>query len=301
MRGSTIDPPRATISIAVRSSSLSWTRSLSRYARPSAPFAIRAAPWCGSANWLSTIDADLRVRLAEPVRDPDPLAVPGRRHPQVGDDDVRRLAVDRLEQGVAVAADGRDRDPVQPAQHLADRLAHQVGVVGERDRQLVAHRHENLPSPSSGGVVYQIDTSCRASRLRNPRAVARLKPWSRARRPTLLPLRADVEGARLRSARDWFPATARESGRVRTPARRRLLVPARGDERAPRPSASARARTGRTWSSLRSSSGSSGGAAGRPAGSGRCSSRSATCPGRSPGKGPTCRSSTASACSASRR
>ena len=38
------------------------------------------------------------MRLPEPVRDPDALTVTRGRHPQVGDDDVGLLAVDRLEQ-----------------------------------------------------------------------------------------------------------------------------------------------------------------------------------------------------------
>ena len=112
MRGSISDPPRATISTAVRSSRHQG----------------RAVVWLGEL--AEDDDADVRVRLAEAVRDADALAVPARRHPQVRDDDIRRLAVDRLEEGVAVAADGCDHDPVQPAQHLADRLAHQIGVVG---------------------------------------------------------------------------------------------------------------------------------------------------------------------------
>ena len=109
-------------------------------------------------------------------------------------------------------------DPVQPAQHLADRLAHQVGVVGERDRQLVAHRsRESTRAPKAGGAVYQIDTSCRGNRLRNPWAVARLKPWSRPPEAYAPAAAADVEGTRLRSARDWVAANARQLAVVALP------------------------------------------------------------------------------------
>ena len=161
--------------------------------------------------------ADVRVRLAESVRDADALAVPARRHPQVGDDDVRRLAVDRLEEGVAVAADGRDRDPVQPAQHLADRLAHQVGVVGERDRQLVAHRTRIYPCPDGRRCRlpdrHQLQGKPFAESLgsRQTQAVA---TTSGAYAPTAA---AEVEGTRVRSARDWVAANARQLAVVALP------------------------------------------------------------------------------------
>ena len=53
-------------------------------------------------------DADLRIRLAQPLGGLDPLVGVARRHADVGDDDVRPLRVDRGEQRVEVAADGHD-------------------------------------------------------------------------------------------------------------------------------------------------------------------------------------------------
>ena len=53
-------------------------------------------------------DADLGVRLAQPLGSLNPLVVVTRRHADVGDDDVRLLRLDRGEQRVEVAADGRD-------------------------------------------------------------------------------------------------------------------------------------------------------------------------------------------------
>ena len=88
----------------------------------------------------------------------------------------------------------------------------------------------------AGGAVYQIDTSCRGNRLRNP---GHLPDSSRGHDLRgLCPYRcgrgrrdARALGAHL-GRRERAPA-----GRGRAPARRRLGIPAGGDERAPRPPA----------------------------------------------------------------
>jgi hypothetical protein len=53
-------------------------------------------------------DADVRVRLAQPLGGLDPFVRAARRHTDVRDDHVRTLCVDCSEQRVEAAARGRD-------------------------------------------------------------------------------------------------------------------------------------------------------------------------------------------------
>ena len=80
-------------------------------------------------------DADLGVGLPQATRDPDPLFVAGGRHPDVGDDDVGWIGLDRGEERVPVTEGGDQVDRVDRADDLVQRLADQVGVIGEEDAQ----------------------------------------------------------------------------------------------------------------------------------------------------------------------
>ena len=127
------EPPRATTSIAARSSAGSATRSLSRYARPSAPCSSSAEAVARVGVLAQHDDADVGVRAPQAVRDADALVVARGRHAHVGHHDVGVLAVDDVEQLVAVVADRDDLDLREPGEDLAHRLAHQERVVGNRD------------------------------------------------------------------------------------------------------------------------------------------------------------------------
>ena len=56
-----------------------------------------------------------------------------RRHPDVGDDDVRALAIDGLEQRVEVPTDRRDLEAGLRVEQPPDALADEVMVFGEHD------------------------------------------------------------------------------------------------------------------------------------------------------------------------
>ena len=82
-------------------------------------------------------DADLRVALAELLREADALVGLRRWHPDVGDDDVRWIGVAQRKQGVVVARgiDHLDRRII--GQQAANPLADQQVVLAEHD----ADRH----------------------------------------------------------------------------------------------------------------------------------------------------------------
>jgi len=76
-------------------------------------------------------DADPRMRLAQDVGCADALVGPGRRHPDVGDDDVGLLVLDGGEQRVEVLARRDDLDLRLRVEQAAHPFAHEVVVVGE--------------------------------------------------------------------------------------------------------------------------------------------------------------------------
>ncbi len=77
--------------------------------------------------------ADMRMILAELGRDPDPLVVPGRRHADVEDRDIRVVRPDRLEQGFAVLGARDELDALDLPEHLTQGIADQVRVVRDDD------------------------------------------------------------------------------------------------------------------------------------------------------------------------
>jgi hypothetical protein len=78
-------------------------------------------------------DADVRVRLAQLLRGPDALVGSGRRHANVGDDDVRPLGVDRRQQRVEVATRGRDLHVGVRLEQAPDALANEVVILGQHE------------------------------------------------------------------------------------------------------------------------------------------------------------------------
>ena len=82
-------------------------------------------------------DAEARVRLSQASGGLDPLVGVTRRHPDVGDHDVRGLAIDGLEQRVEVPADRGDLEPGLRVEQAPDAFTDEVMVFGEHD----ADRH----------------------------------------------------------------------------------------------------------------------------------------------------------------
>ena len=68
---------------------------------------------------------------AEPIRRLDPLVAVAGRHPDVGDDHVRTLRLYRGEQGVEVAANGRDLELGICFEQPSDALAHEEMIIGD--------------------------------------------------------------------------------------------------------------------------------------------------------------------------
>ena len=78
-------------------------------------------------------DAHARVRLAQALGDLDALVRVVRRHADVGDDDVRALAIDGLEQRLEVAAGRRDLEPGLGLEQAPYAFADEVVVLREHD------------------------------------------------------------------------------------------------------------------------------------------------------------------------
>ena len=82
-------------------------------------------------------DADLRVRLSQPLRGLDSLVGAARRHADVGEDDVRPFRLDGGEQRVEIATRGRDLNLRMRLEQTADALSDEVVVLREHE----ADRH----------------------------------------------------------------------------------------------------------------------------------------------------------------
>ena len=78
-------------------------------------------------------DADLRMRLAQPLGGLNPFVGVTRGHADVGHDDVRLLRVDRGEQRVEVAADSRDLEVGPRLEQPPDALADEIVILGEHE------------------------------------------------------------------------------------------------------------------------------------------------------------------------
>jgi hypothetical protein len=85
-------------------------------------------------------NAHLRVRAPAVCGDPDSLVGVGRRHPDIGEHDLREVLRDGVERLVEVGAGGDDLEVSGGVEHAADSLADQEAVVGEDD-----------PDPRHGG------------------------------------------------------------------------------------------------------------------------------------------------------
>ena len=108
--------PAATCPSARATSSRSWSRSLRRYPRPSAPCEKSEVAYTGSACWSSTITASRGCARAELFGGAQPLVGVRRRHPDVGDDDVGLQAVvTAVAELVEVGADGDHLTPAIPS------------------------------------------------------------------------------------------------------------------------------------------------------------------------------------------
>ena len=121
-------------------------------------------------------DADLGVRLAQSPGGLDPLVGVARRHADIGDDDVRPLSVDRCEQRVEVAADGRDLDlRMRLEQALGG--PHGRGSGPRRERAGSAWAEDTPVTP----LVLIVDDNEKNLKLASGRAARRRVPDARGR------------------------------------------------------------------------------------------------------------------------
>jgi hypothetical protein len=91
-------------------------------------------------------DADIGMRLTQPIRRLDPLVGVARRHPDVRDDDLRPLCIYRCQQGVEVAAHGNDLDGGLGVEEPLDTLAHDQVIIREHDPDRHGGRIRRCPS-----------------------------------------------------------------------------------------------------------------------------------------------------------
>ena len=78
-------------------------------------------------------DPDLGARLTKLRRRLDALVRQPGRHPDVGDDDIRAVRCDRLEQRVEIAARRDDLEVVLRLEQMPEPLADEVLVFGQHD------------------------------------------------------------------------------------------------------------------------------------------------------------------------
>ena len=146
--GSITEPPSATARIAATSCSTILHALLQEVGAPRAA-ALEEREHVARVRVLAEHDdADLRVRLAQPLGGLDPLVGVARRHADVGDDDVRPLRVDRGEQRVEVAAHGRDLEVGLGLEQAPDALADEVVVLGEHEPDRHGREDTAVTSPS---------------------------------------------------------------------------------------------------------------------------------------------------------
>ena len=79
------------------------------------------------------------VRLADATRGPDPLVGQRRRHPDVGEDDVRVRLIDGVHQLVVVGRDGDDVNVVVPLEQRDDPSPQELSVLGQHQTQRGGH------------------------------------------------------------------------------------------------------------------------------------------------------------------
>ena len=127
------EPPRATSSMAWRSWSMSETRSLSRYARPSEPCSSSASAYPGSTYWLSTTTPVSGVRLRSSLAARTPSSVP------VGGIRMSVMTTSGFSDSTVASSSSRSPhvadqlETVLGPEQTCDALAHQVVVLGEDD------------------------------------------------------------------------------------------------------------------------------------------------------------------------
>ena len=136
-RESTSERPAATSCSARLSSLLSCSRSLSRYARRSEPAVEERHRVARLGVLAEHDDAHLRVLLPELGGEADALVRVRGRHPDVGQDDVRRRALDGVAQLVEVARHLDELDVFDVVEDADDPLAGEEAVLGGDD----ADRH----------------------------------------------------------------------------------------------------------------------------------------------------------------
>ena len=167
-------------------------------------------------------DAHVGVALPQERRDPDALVAHRRRHADVGQHDVGRLGLDRLEQRRKVRVRADNLDLRLAGEHLLDALPDEKAVVRDDDPD----RHV---STILNRVVGTSPRECMRAPRRTPVGnIAAVRPGRRMFRSTTR------EGARTLqgSARGWCHHGRRPGGLPRRRARRdrgdgRLRAPGR--------------------------------------------------------------------------
>jgi len=84
------------------------------------------------------------MRRSQASRQTNALVFRGRRHPNVGYEQIRALLVDQASDRTGVFALTDDRDRRDALEQVLERQAHQIGVVGEDDANRGAVVHNRL-------------------------------------------------------------------------------------------------------------------------------------------------------------
>ena len=143
--GSMLDPPATTRCTESMNSSRSSTRLFSRYPMRSAPRVSSSRAPGVSMCCDSTMTAMFGNSRRILQRGRDPVAGERRRHPDVGDDDLRTMCSDLLQEVVAVARLGHDLVPLV-TEDASDPLTEQDVVLGD-DQPHTSSARNVVPRP----------------------------------------------------------------------------------------------------------------------------------------------------------
>ena len=131
--GSITDPPSATARIAVTSCADVLDPLLQQVRTPGGAALEQRERVARLGVLAEHHDPDVRVGLTQPLGGTDALVETLRRHPNVGDDDVRALRRDRFEEAVEIGAHRDDLELGLRSEQPSEAFANEVVILREHD------------------------------------------------------------------------------------------------------------------------------------------------------------------------